>query len=206
MIAISSEAEPLIARYELGASKQVYKPPTITSIIVGSCLIAFACVWIIIALVITRGPLLLEQTSGFSSSITPTDPALNTFNMVFTILSIVFPALGLVFIGVGLKIVINAILNRHMRAVLCEYGVAYLERRGADAFRWEQVTTVLDRVSEHHNTTNRPDGSTTTSITTRHTYTVACKDGRRFIFKGMLRHEDLLVEEIQIAVAGYQKS
>lgn len=205
MPAVPVEAEALMSRYQLGAPKKVYKPATLSSMIGGLILMTFACVWILVALVLTGSPLLPVNQLPFQISplVQSTDPA---FATILTIVGIVFPVLGLIFVALGASMMIRAFLNRHVRAVLCEYGVAYLARKGADAFRWEQVATVLDKVSVHTSTTEQVDGSTTTSTTLSHTYTVACKDGRRFLFTHLLGKAEQLGQEIQIAVALSQSS
>ncbi len=205
MLAVPVGAEALIAEHHLGTLKKIYKPNTVLSIIVGSCLIAFACVWIMFALGLTGNPLLPANQLPFPSSALP--PSIDpTFTMLPTILSIVFPLIGLIFIGVGFRILIMALLNQQVRAVLCEHGVAYLRPREAGAFRWEQVATVLDRTSIHTSTTDQSGSIVQTSRTISHTYTVVCKDGRRFIFNTLLNKVEQLGEDIQSAVALYQQS
>jgi uncharacterized protein DUF6585 len=205
MLAVPVEAEALITLHQLGAPKKVYKPFTLSSIIGGLIVITFAFAWILAALFLTGSPLLPVNQLPFQISPIhqPIDPTLAT---TLTILGIVFPLFGLIFVGLGLAMIISALLNRHVRAVLCEYGVAHLGRKGADAFRWEQVATVLDQVSVHRRTTKQSDGNTNTSTTISHIYTVACKDGRRFIFNNILGKAEQLGQEIQIAVAMCQTS
>ena len=205
MPAVPVEAEALMTRYQLGTPKKVYKPVTISSIIGGLLLMTFACMWILVALVLTGSPLLPVNPLPFQ--ISPLSPPTDSpFATILTILGIVFPLLGLIFVALGVSMILRALLNRHVRAVLCEYGVALLGRKGADAFRWEQVATVLDKVSVHTSTTEQVDGRTHTSTTLSHTYTVACKDGRRFLFTHILGKAEQLGQEIQIAVALSQTS
>src|SRR5579884_418453 len=164
---LPAEAEKLIATHRLGAPKKVYKPNTIGSIIVGSLVIAFACVWIAFALMLTGSYLLpTDQTSTLFPYVSA--PPDSSFATIMSVLGIVFPLVGLVFVGVGLAIIVRALLNQHVRAVLCEDGVAYLARDKVDAFRWEQVADVFDKVSVHTSTTDNMNGGTSTSTTISH--------------------------------------
>jgi hypothetical protein len=207
MAAIPSKLEPLITMYQLGTVKKIYKPHTISSIILGLSLTIFACVWIIITLMMTGSFLLVtDQSSSQISAIPFSDTATSAPDTGNGILSFIFPLFGLIFIVIGLFVVIKAVLNRDVRAVLCENGVAHLGRMGDDAFRWEQVKLAFDKIKVSTNATNSVNGSISTSRTINHTYTVICKDGRKFVFNNTLNYVEQLGKEIQLAIATYQKS
>lgn len=213
MLAVPVAAELFIAQYRLGTPKQIYRPATVTAIIFGSLLTIFAVFWILVVLfiigVITGGSffltnLLSAQTSPFppDSPFSPATPSINpTLSIILTILGLVFPLFGLLFVAFGITMIVKALLNRHICAVLCEHGVVYIGRRESVAFRWEQVVTVLDKVSVNSSTDEGANGMTSTRTTISHAYTVVCKDGRRFLFDGKLARVEELGQEIQIAVA-----
>lgn len=206
MVVVPSEAEALIARHQLGKPKKIYKPRTIASIITGSFLIAFACAWITGVLFFTVNSFTIQANPLLPSQIYNTPMSLSSpFNWMI-IPGIVFTLIGLVFVVAGILTIINAFLYRRVRAVLCEHGVAHLGIKKADAFRWEEVATVLDKVNVHTGTTDEENGSSSTTRTISHTYTVACMDGRRFVFDKALGEVEQLGEEIQIAVAIHQKA
>lgn len=201
MAPISLEAQQLIARNRLGIPTEVYKPHTILSIIGGSFFMAFALGWIWFTASITGSPLLPTNLLLFHFPSIPSDDA---FSRIFGIVGIVFPLFGLIFVGVGLWIILNAILNRNIRAVVCTNGVAYVMRNRADAFRWEQVLTVFHKVSVRTNTTQYQSGGTSTSTSISHTYTVHCHDGRKFTFNSTLGKVQDLAETIEVQVARYR--
>ncbi len=168
MAHISPEAQQLIARDWLGTPAEIYKPHTILSVIAGLFLLAFASGWIWLAASITGSSLLPSNLLLFHFT-APSDSS-------FAIIGIIFPLFGLIFVGPGLWIVFKAILNRHIRAVVCTNGVAYVIRNSADAFRWEQVLTTFRKVSGNTTTTHYQNGGTSTSSSIKHTYTVHCYD------------------------------
>ncbi len=168
--------ETLIVWYNLGRVKKVYKAHIVSALIVG---LIFA---------VTGGTFfMLTLPYIFAAS--------NAQALIGSVFSLIFCMLGI-------KAIIKAIDNRHTYAALCEHGVAYITAKGADAFRWEQVVIVLTRDQVHVKSRQRLGiFMNNTRVTVSHTYTVACNDGRRFIFKGLLGQVDELAEEIQIAVA-----
>ena len=122
----------------------------------------------------------------------------STFNTIFTIIGIVFPLFGGLFFIIGLWIIFGAIYNHGIRAVLCTYGVAYVRPSSSDSFRWQDVLTTFHRVNIY-TSHNQSTGATTTSV--RHTYTVHCHDGRKFVFKPPLARVEDLGESIEVQVA-----
>lgn len=193
MAHISPEAQQLIARNWLGTPKEIYKPHTILSIIAGLFFLAFAAGWVWLAASITGSSLLPPSLLLFHFQ-APSDS-------VFAIFGIVFPLFGLIFVGAGLWVVFKAILNRHIRAVVCTNGVAYVMRNSADAFRWEQVLTTFHKVSVSTSTTHYQSGGTSTSTSIKHAYTVHCHDGRKFVFDSTLGKVQDLAETIEVEVA-----
>lgn len=188
MASVPPEAESLIRRYNLGALRKVYKPHTFWSVIGGLFVMGFGAAWALLA------------SSILNSAQLPVS------NDIFSIVSIVFPLFGLLIVLIGFWGIIKALLNRKVRAVLCAYGVAYLGRQNADAFRWEQVATIFHKVTEHtHTSHNHSTGSTSTSRSYSHTYTINCKDGRRFVFDSVLGGVKRLGATIEDEVARYQR-
>lgn len=201
MASVPPEAESLIRRYNLGMVRGVYKPHTFWSIVGCLFIVAFGAVWTLLAASLTNSPLLPANLALFHQSID-----LPVSDSVFSILGIVFPLFGLLFCLIGLWNIVKALSHRHVRAVLCTYGVAYLGRQGADAFRWEQVATVFHKVTTHtHSNRNPSTGTTSTSTTYSHTYTINCRDGRKFVFDSILGGVKRLGKIIENEVARYQR-
>ncbi len=95
----------------------------------------------------------------------------------------------------------RAILNRNNQAVVCTDGVAYVTRKSADAFRWEQVLMVFNRTSVSTSETQNEYGGTSTSTSINHKYAVHCHDGRKFVFDNSLSKVEDLGERIEVEVA-----
>ena len=157
MANITQEARNLIERYNLGTPTEMYRANALGSIIIGPIFMIFGIVWALITAIMIDGPLfLIGQASGqtIDPSLLPgqsIDPSFSSgtdlFGIVVHVFGIVFPLFGLLFVGIGLKIFMRAILNRNNQAVVCTDGVAYVTRKSADAFRWEQVLMVFNRTS-----------------------------------------------------------
>ena len=88
--------------------------------------------------------------------------------------------------------------------MVCTNGVAYVTRKIADAFRWEQVLTVFNKTFVTHSTSHSEYGGTSTTTTIHHKYAVHCHDGRRFVFDDNLSHVEDLAERIQVEKAHRQ--
>ncbi len=194
MAPVPLEAGLFIKRYQLGTPTAVYKPYTIGRIIGGLFFMAFAVGWTWFAASLTGSPLLPADLSLFHFPVQFPDT-------IQTILGIVFPLFGVIFIIMGLWVIVKAILNRHVRAVVCVNGIVSVERSGADAFRWEQVATIFHKITEQVHTTRYQSGGTSTTRTTSHSYTINCHDGRRFVFDSTLGRVKRLGETIEYEVA-----
>lgn len=199
MMNVPPAAERLIARYQLGQPIQVYRPNTALSVIVGLFVIAFAVAWTLIVASITNSSLIPFRL--FSSTMPGSTDMTGTVNSVFNILGIIFPLFGVIFLIIGLGVITSAILNSRIRAFVCNNGVAYLMRNGADAFRWEQVLKVFHKVTSSTSTSTNQQGFTTTSTRLSHTYTVHCHDGRKFVFNSTLGKVQDLAETIEVQAA-----
>jgi len=201
MTNITQEARNLIERYNLGVPTEVYRTNALVGIIFGLFFMVFGLAWSLIAATIIDGSLFLRgQSSG------PTiDPSLSSgvdlFGTLAHVFGIVFPLFGLLFVGIGFMMFLRAILNRNNQAVVCANGVAYVTRKSADAFRWEQVLMVFNRTSVSKSTTHNEYGGTSTSTTINHKYAVHCHDGRKFVFDNSLSKVEDLGERIEVEVA-----
>jgi hypothetical protein len=102
---------------------------------------------------------------------------------------VIYPLVGLGLGVWGLYLFVRAVRLKEVRAVLCEYGVVQLGLQGAHAFRFDQVDSVLPQ---------RDSRSPT--------YTIACHDGRRFVFDRALADVDDLGRRISVSVAGVRGS
>ena len=96
-----------------------------------------------------------------------------------------YPVAGLVLAAWAVLLFVRALRRKDVRAVLCEYGVVQAGLEGTHAFRFEQVAAVL------------PAG---------HAYTVVCRDGRQFVFDGLLADVDDLGRRIGVSVAGAREA
>jgi hypothetical protein len=211
MANITQEARNLIERNNLGTPTEVYRTNTLVGIIFGPILILFGIAWALIASIIINGSLfLLGQSSGqtIDPSLLPgqtIDPSLSSgtdlFGTLTHVFGIIFPLFGLLFASIGLMLFIRTILNRNNQAVVCTNGVAYVTRKSADAFRWEQVLTVFNKTSVSTNTTHNQYGGTSTSTSIHHKYAVHCHDGRKFVFDDSLSKVEDLAETIEVEVA-----
>ncbi len=207
---ITQEARNLIDRYKLGTPTEVYGTRTGFSIFFSLFFILFGIAWALIAAFIIDGSFFMIGQSS-SSVLDPSLPG-QAFNSSFSsgsdlfstlahIFGIVFPLFGLLFAGIGLRVFILSILNRNNQAVVCTDGVAYVTRKSADAFRWEEVLTVFNRTSVSRSTTHNEYGGTTTHTSINHKYAVHCHDGRKFVFDDSLSHVEDLAERIEVEVA-----
>lgn len=215
MASLTIEAQQLIGRDRLGSPLRVYGPHTILHIIGGLFLTAFAVLWTVFVLFFVLFAKNISNLNQFfhgfipSFSSFPSDQTSNTFNTAFstfgtisTIVGIVFSIFGAFFFFFGLWIIVRAIHNRGMRAAVCAYGVAFVQPSGSDSFRWEDVLTGFHRMSVNVSTTqNQSTGFATTTTTIRHTYTVHCHDGRKFVFKSPLAGVQDLREDIEVQLA-----
>jgi hypothetical protein len=197
---IPKEAEQCIATHHLGTAKKIYTPNTVGSLLVGLIVIIFAVFWMMAALLLTGSPLLpVDATSTYPPVVfVSPDPSLTN---TMTVLGVVLPLIGLILVGAGLVSIIKTVSNWQRRVVLCEHGVVDLTRERMDAFRWEQVATVLDKVEVHRHQIDSEQGRTSTPPSTSHSYKVVCADGRTFLFDETLSRVEQLGEEIQVAVA-----
>jgi hypothetical protein len=208
MASLTPEVQQFIMRNRLGPPLKIYGPHTILSIIGGLFFTTFALFWTWFALSFFSSSLLPPNLSAFNmllhttpSSFLPSSPD-STFNTMFTIFSIVFPLFGLLFFFIGLWIILSAIYNHDMRAVVCTYGVVSARPSGIDSFRWQDVLTTFHKVHVSTSTSyNQSSGYATTRTSVHHTYTVHCYDGRKFIFKSPLAHVQDLGEDIEVQVA-----
>ena len=206
MASLTAEAQQLITRDRLGSPLNIFGPHTVLSIIGGLFLMAFAVMWIWFTLSIFGNSLLPANLTFFNLLFQAAPPSFSpdpsgtssTFNTIFTIMGIVFPLFGVLFFFSGLWNIFRAIYNHGIRAVICTYGVAYVRPSSADSFRWQDVLTTFHRVNVY-TSHNQSSGATTTSV--RHTYTVHCHDGRKFVFKPPLARVEDLGESIEVQVA-----
>jgi hypothetical protein len=211
MANITQEARNLIERYNLGTPTEIYRTNALVGIIFGLIPMIFGIAWALIAAIMIDGSLfLMGQSSGqtIDPSLLPgqsIDPSFSSatdlFGTLTHVFGIVFPLFGLLFVGIGLKIFMRAILNRNNQAVVCTNGVAYVTRKSADAFRWEQVLMVFNRTSINRSTTQNEYGGTSTSTSINHKYAVHCHDGRKFVFDNSLGKVEDLGERIEVEVA-----
>lgn len=162
---LPKDAEQYIVAYHLGTPKMVYSPNTVGSLLVGLIVIIFAVFWMMAALLLTGSPLLpVDATSTYPPVVfVSPDPSLTT---TMTVLGVVLPLIGLILVGAGLVSIIKTVNNRQRRVVLCEHGVVDLTRERVDAFRWEQVATVLDKVEVHRHRIDSKQGRTNTPPST----------------------------------------
>lgn len=198
MTNITQEAQRLIARDNLGTPTAVFRPNVIGSIIISSIILVIGVAWSIITIFIINTFALFMGGSSFSPISVPGSAF---FDMLPMIVSIVFSLVGLLFVAIGLTGLIRTILNRNNQAVVCTDGVAYVMRKSADAFRWEQVLTVVNKTSVSRHTTSDTHGFTNTSTTVHNKYAVHCHDGRTFVFDDMFSHVEDLAEKIEVEVA-----
>ncbi len=213
MANITQEAQRLIERDNLGIPTEVYKPNVIIGIIFGLIFMIFGSAWSLITLILIDGSrFLMQQSSSPSidpSSLSSIDPSMNPmpssgvdlFGTIASIFGIIFPLFGLLFVGIGLMMFVRTFRNRSNQAVVCTDGVAYVTRKGADAFRWDQVLMVFNRTSVSTSTTHDANGFTSTSTSVNHKYAVHCHDGRKFVFDNSLSHVEDLAERIEVEVA-----
>ena len=209
MANITQKARNLIERYNLGTPTEVYRTHGLGGIIFGLIFMIFGIAWASIAAILIDGSLfLIGQSSGqnIDPSLLPgqnIDPSLSSgtdlFGTVTHVFGIVFPLFGLLFAGIGLMIFMRTILNRNNQAVVCTDGVAYVTRKSADVFRWEEVLRVFNRTSISTSTMHHEYGGTSTSTSINHNYAVYCHDGRKFVFDNLGRVEDL-GERIEVEV------
>jgi hypothetical protein len=139
-------------------------------------------------------------------SYNPPDTTNNTpftiFHTVFPLLGIFFSFFGLLFFFLGLWLIVSAIYNRGMRAVVCTYGLAFVKPSGSTSFYWQDVLTGFLKVRVTTSTSyNQTTGMATTSTSLRHIYTVHCHDGRKFVFKSPLARVQNLAEDIEVQIA-----
>ena len=215
MTDITLKAQQLIERDNLGIPTEVYKPNIIGGIIIGIIVMAIGIGWSLVATFIINGFHIFMGSSS-SPSIDPSslpsiDPSalpstspssgMDIFGTLTGIFGIVFPLFGLLFVVIGLIIFLKTILIRNNQAVVCTGGVAYVTRKSADAFRWEQVLLVFNKTYVSKSTTQNENGFTSNSTTVHHKYAVHCHDGRKFVFDDTLSHVEDLVERIELEVA-----
>ncbi len=185
--------ETLIAWHNLGRVKKVYKAHIVSALIVGLIFAVMGGTFFILTLPYIFDSLSIVNPMSFYGL--PLFAASNAQTLIGSVS-------GLIFCTLGIKAIIKALDNQHTHAALCEHGIAYIGAKGADAFRWEHVVIVLTRDQVHVKSRQRLGiFMNNTRVTVSHTYTVVCKDGRRFIFTSLLGQVDQLAEEIQIAVA-----
>jgi hypothetical protein len=201
MANITQKARNVIEHYNLGIPTEVYRTNALVGIIFGLIFMVFGIAWSLIAAIVIDGSLfLLGQSSG--QAIDPSlSSGVNLFGIVTGAFGIIFPLFGLIFVGIGLMIFSRAILNRNNQAVVCTDGVAYVTRKSADAFRWEQVLMVFNRTSVSRSTTHNEYGGSSESTSINHKYAVHCHDGRKFVFDNSLRKVEDLGERIEVEVA-----
>lgn len=176
---LTTEAEQFIERDELGNPLQVYGPPTASTLtsnifalvllvsMGGFCL--YVLIWNMVRVAFSWS--VIELNGGFILA-----------------LSIFFLASLAAFIFCARNI-FKAISNRNRRVVICTHGVAVVERRNTESFRWQEVLTVF----------------TLPRYKARPIYTVNCRDGRRFVFQDISGIEQL-AESIEVRVARAKKS
>ncbi|MBO0795145.1 MAG: hypothetical protein J2P36_29970 [Ktedonobacteraceae bacterium] len=174
MASLTTEAQLLIDRDQLGLPLEIYGPPTTSILTGGICALVFTVsvagfslyvlVWNLV-----RTPFswsIIELNSGFLFG-------LSTLILVFFGLSI------FVF-----RNIFRAISDRDRRVVLCTHGAAVLQGRNSESFRWQEVLTIF-ALSRYK---------------ARPIYTVHCHDGRKFVFQDLSGIEQL-AESINVQVA-----
>jgi hypothetical protein len=201
MANITQEARQLIERYNLGIPTEVYRTNALVGIIFGLIFMVFGIAWSLIAAIVIDGSLFLIGQSSEQNIDPSLSSGVDLFGIVAHVFGIVFPLFGLLFVGIGLMIFLRAILNRNNQAVVCANGVAYVTRKSADAFRWEQVLMVFNRTSVSSSTTQNEYGGTSTSTSVNRKYAVHCHDGRKFVFDNSLGKVEDLGERIEVEVA-----
>jgi hypothetical protein len=196
MANITQEARQLIERYNLGIPTEVYRTNALVGIIFGLIFMVFGIAWSLIAAIVIDGSLFLIGQSSEQNIDPSLSSGVDLFGIVAHVFGIVFPLFGLLFVGIGLMIFLRAILNRNNQAVVCANGVAYVMRKSADAFRWEQVLMVFNRISISRSTTHNEYSGTSTSTSVNRKYAVHCHDGRKFVFDNSLGKVQDLRERI----------
>jgi hypothetical protein len=167
---IGVDANQLAALHRLGATRAVYKPSTILTVIGGLVTIVFGIAWAVLAFDIVN-----SAVSSFSSTGFP------------TILGLVIPLFGLLVVLIGVVILLKAFLRRNLRVDVREQGLVYLKRNSNEVIRWDQIAFVWHKVKKTTSTTSTTSPSTgytttTTSTSTYHSYIVQRTDGAKVVF------------------------
>ena len=167
---IAIYADQVAASYNLGTSKTVYKPSTISSMVGGFIFALIGIAWAVGAYYITNSIISSSPLSGFPP-----------------VLVFVIPSFGLIIMLVGLGLIIKAYLNRNLRVLIYEYGLVFIKRSGTEVIRWDQIAFVWHKVKKTtstNTTTNYSTGYTTTTTSTRidHSYIVQRVDGAKIVF------------------------
>ncbi len=185
---LTEETRQLIIQNRLGDVQDVYKPH-FRSIIAGSFLMA-------VGIFLTGGPVYGTFRTGPPS---PSD--LPTLLIVFSLLALL--SLYLLFLGVR-KIFLTA-SNPDMRVVACQHGIAFVRRSGSAGFYWQDVQNTFKR--QVNLFPNISSGDATDILialirfcSIRRSYTIHCRDGRKFVFQEPLTRLEDLAERVETHV------
>jgi hypothetical protein len=186
----------LVQQRNLGPIVRCYGPGTVGKVVVSLLAIAAGVAWGLGAAALTGSDLVPATMNPFPVNQPLNDPGLARY----------FPLFGLAFVVFGVFFLLRTILNAGSRVALCVHGVAIASPKVTDVFTWPDVLTVTHRIDVQRSTTRWASGMSSTTTSTRHRFTVHCRDGRAIVLDSRLiggRVQDLAGQiEVQAARAG----
>lgn len=174
---VSRDPQQLANSYKLGRQRAIYKP-TIT------------CQFITFVFVALFGVVLLLPLPAIIQ------------NPELVILALL-PLGGVILLLIAIWGMITAYRYRNVGIVVYEHGFIFLGRDDVRVIKWEQINAVRHKVKEHSTRTPNRDGTTSTSTTFSHQYSVRCVDGTRVELNEMFPRLRELGKTIELESARY---